>query len=179
MPSRAERRRHLREEKAGGPTWSGELFGREVIAALILGVAVLAVGGLALLLSGGDGGQEAATPAATGTGRPTFSPANADEAAIQELARKSIEALPRNQWPSLYDDFVPEFQARCSREEFVQAGQAAAEEQGENLPRLGYVRLEDVSVTGTRPAPPSWGRSGAPSSTGWWRPSSGWRGSGS
>ena len=56
--------------------------------------------------------------------------------------------MPRNQWPSLYDDFTAEFRSRCSREEFIQSGIEAAQEQGANLARLGFVRLEDVSVQG-------------------------------
>jgi len=148
MPSRAERRRQSRNQGGGAPSRLSALAGREVIAAVALGLAVVGVTGGALLLRGGDGGADVpgATPGVTaGAG---FSPGNEDEAAIEALARKSIEVMPRNQWPALYDDFTAEFQSRCPREQFVQAGIEAAQEQGANLARLGYVRLEDVSVEG-------------------------------
>ena len=128
------------------------MFGsREVLGAGILGAGVLAVIGGALLLSGGgddgaDGGAGATVTASAGA---SFSAASADEVAIETLARKSIEVLPRGKWPNLYDDFTAEFQARCPREEFVQAGIAAAQEQGANLTKLGFVRLAHVSVEGT------------------------------
>ncbi len=46
--------------------------------------------------------------------------------AIESLARRSIEVLPAGQWPSLYDSFTSEFQQRCPREEFDQAGMDSA-----------------------------------------------------
>lgn len=98
------------------------------------------IGALLLFSSGGNGNDSTPTP---GT---AFSPSNVDEAAIAALAQKSIEVMPRNQWPSLYGDFTAEFQARCPRDEFIQTGIEAAQEQGTNLSRLGFVRLEDVSV---------------------------------
>jgi len=143
MPSRAERRRQSRKPDAGAPSRFSALASREVLGALVLGLGVVAAIGGVLLFTGGDG-EDAGAPAAT-VGA-TFSPSNADEAAIEALARRSIEVLPRNQWPELYDDFTAEFQARCSREEFVQAGIEAAQEQGANLTKLGYVRLEQVNV---------------------------------
>ena len=147
MPSRAERRRQSRRTDAGAPSRFSAFASREVLGALVLGLAVVAAIGGVLLLTGG-GGDDAGAPAATAGA--TFSPSNADEAAIEALARRSIEVLPRNQWPELYDDFTVEFQARCPREVFVQAGIDAAQEQGANLTKLGYVRLERVSVEGDK-----------------------------
>lgn len=138
MPSRAERRRQSKRPYAG----RSFLASREVITALVLGVGVLGIAGAVLLFSGGsdEGTSGTATPA------PAFSPSNEDEAAIAALAERSIEVLPQNQWPALYDDFTAEFQSRCPKDEFIQAGIDAAQEQGANLTRLGYVRLEDVSI---------------------------------
>jgi hypothetical protein len=114
----------------------------------VLGASVAAIVGAVLLFSG-DGGGDEETVATTITPGPTFSPASADEAAIADLARKSIDGLPRNEWPALYDDFTTGFQARCTREDFVQVGIEAADAQRAegNLPLLGYARLEDLSVT--------------------------------
>jgi hypothetical protein len=88
-----------------------------------------------LLLSGGgeDSQQVAASP---------------DEQAMQALARKSIEVLPRGEWPTLYDDFTVEYQQRCPRPDFEAAGVAGAAEQGEKLSLLRFVRLEELSVQG-------------------------------
>ncbi len=148
MPSRAERRRKTREGRAGPSSRFSIPASPEVLGALFLAAGVVIVAGIVLLLSGGGGsGDEHQGPPKV-TFRPTFSPSNADEAAIAALAQKSIEALPRNQWPALYDDFTAAFQARCPRDQFIQAGIDAAQEQGTNLAKLGYVRLEQVSVEG-------------------------------
>jgi len=112
-----------------------------VVGALALTSGLAAVVGIVVLFSGGGDGSDA-----TVTPGPAFSPSNADEAAISVLAQKSIEVMPRNQWPSLYGDFTYEFQARCPQDEFIQSGIDAAQEQGANLSRLGFVRLENVSV---------------------------------
>lgn len=128
------------------------MFGaREVLGAVILGAGVLAVIGGALLLSGGgdDSADSGSSATLTESAGAPSSVGSADEAAIEALARKSIEVLPRGKWPTLYDDFTAEFQARCPREEFIQAGITAAQEQGDNLPKLGFVRLDEVSITGT------------------------------
>jgi hypothetical protein len=77
-----------------------------------------------------------------------FVPSNPDEVAIEALARRSIEVLPAGQWPSLYDDFTPEFQQRCPRQEFAAGGARNATELGNDLPLLGYKRLDQVIVTG-------------------------------
>ena len=75
-------------------------------------------------------------------------PSTPDELAIEALARRSIEVLPAGEWPSLYEDFTPEFQQRCPRQEFIDGGARSASELGANLPLLAYKRLEQVSVTG-------------------------------
>lgn len=106
---------------------------------MTVGLAAV-IGGVVLFSGGGDNNNATPTPG------PAFSPSNADQAAIAALAQKSIEVMPRNQWPSLYGDFTSEFQARCPQDEFIQSGIEAAQEQGTNLSRLGFVRLEDVSV---------------------------------
>jgi hypothetical protein len=99
------------------------------------------VGGLAIFAGGSDGGGGEEAPAA-------FSPMTPEDFAIEALARRSIEVLPAGQWPSLYDDFTQEFQARCPREEFVAGGETNAIELGTQLQLLGYKRLEDVAYSG-------------------------------
>jgi hypothetical protein len=112
-----------------------------VVAVLAVGLAVT-VGALALFTSGGDDSGDDDTAAAV------FSPTTPDDFAIEALARRSIEVLPAGQWPSLYDDFTPEFQARCPRAEFEAGGQQNATDLGAQLQLLGYKRLEDVVYTG-------------------------------
>jgi hypothetical protein len=114
---------------------------REVGIAVIIGVILLS-GFIVVLLTRGEDSQPGAS-----TGTP-FTATTADDIAIEELARRSIETLPRGEWPSLYDSFTPEFQQRCPREEFVAAGEAGAREQGDKLPLLRFVRLEDVTIDG-------------------------------
>jgi hypothetical protein len=113
--------------------------------AIIAAVAITSGGG-------GDGSVSSNTPAATQpavspSGVP-FVPADADGEAIVALARKSIEVLPQGQWPSLYTDFVAEFQARCTPETFAQAGVDSATNLGADLPLLAYKAMQDVTITG-------------------------------
>jgi hypothetical protein len=75
-----------------------------------------------------------AAPSQDGSG--AFSPGNAAEERLIQLARDSIELLPAGRWPELYDQFTREFQDRCTREEFTQ-GKGAAPRR--NQP-LGFVR---------------------------------------
>jgi hypothetical protein len=142
--SRSHRRREAR--KAGGQApQSPALFGRrEVIGVGVLAAGVAGIiGGIALF---GAGSSEETPPVPTDA--PVFSPSTPDEAAIEALARRSIEVLPRGEWPSLYDDFTADFQARCPRDQFEQGGEANAAEQGTNLQLLGYKHLEEVALTG-------------------------------
>jgi hypothetical protein len=147
---RSERRRSAR---AGAPSSSGSPLFRKrdaiavgVIAAVIVG----SVAGIALLSGGGEDGVggTSATAAPSVSAAPAFVPSNPDEVAIEALARRSIEVLPAGQWPSLYDDFSPDFQQRCPRQEFVDGGARNATELGANLPLLAYKRLEQVSLAG-------------------------------
>jgi hypothetical protein len=150
--SRQERRR---KERAG--SGNPPLIGRtELIAAGFLIAGVFAVIGVILLAGSGDDDdngeavQGSPTNAApTPTPGPPFTGAPADVEAIEELARQSIELLPAGQWPSLYDDFVAEFQARCTLEEFTAAGEEGAAAQGTDLPNLRYVRMEPLTTAGT------------------------------
>jgi hypothetical protein len=127
---------------------------------LIVAIALLASGGTGEggTAAGGagaippDGGTPASdTGAATDTGAPTAGeqPTAADEEAIRTLARRSIEVLPAGQWPSLYDSYTSEFQQRCPREEFDQAGVDAAADLGDNLRLLRFKRLESVTINGS------------------------------
>jgi hypothetical protein len=128
MPPRSERRRRERSDAPSAPS----LFRvRELAIAAVVGGGLIVVLIAFLVFSGG--GDNSDPP---------------DELAIQSLAKESIEALARGEWPSLYDSFTPEFQQRCSRADFEAAGQTSAAEQGERLQRLRFVRLEDVSFQG-------------------------------
>ena len=136
------------------------LRGDEVAAALALAGFVLLFVAVALLASGGtgDGGAAIGDADVTGseggasdTGAPVdeVQPGASGEQKIQSLARRSIEALPAGQWPSLYDSFTSEFQGRCPRAEFDQAGLEAAAQLGDDLQLLRFKRLESVTVEGS------------------------------
>ncbi|MFB3093857.1 MAG: hypothetical protein ACE1ZN_05585, partial [Dehalococcoidia bacterium] len=134
--------------------------GDDVAAAMALVGFVLLFVAIALLASGGtgDGGAATGDADATGsqggasdTGVPVdeVQPGASGEQEIQSLARRSIEALPAGQWPSLYDSFTSEFQGRCPRAEFDQAGLEAAAQLGDDLQLLRFKRLESVTVEGS------------------------------
>ncbi len=71
-----------------------------------------------------------------------------DEDEIESLARRSIEVLPAGEWPSLYDSYTSEFQQRCPRTEFNQAGEDSATELGDDLQFIRFNRVENVAVEG-------------------------------
>ena len=133
MPSRSERRRRERGRAPSGRPFEPILRSRDVIIVAAVGGGLIAALLLFLLFSSGGDGH----------GSP---PASSDQQAIETLARDSIEALTRGEWPSLYESFTPEFQQRCPRPDFEAAGAQGAAEQGEKLPLLRFVRLEDVSI---------------------------------
>jgi len=161
-----KRRRSGRERPGDEPAVTiaepGSLLlrGDEVAAAMALAGFVLLFVAIALLASGGTGDGGAATgdagaPISEGeasdTGAPVdeVQPGASGEQEIQSLARRSIEALPAEQWPSLYDSFTSEFQGRCPRAEFVQVGLEAAAQLGDDLQLLRFKRLESVTVEGS------------------------------
>ncbi len=133
----------------------------EVAAAMALAGFVLLFVAIALLASGGTGEGGAATvdpapPVSEGDASDTDAtpieeaqPGASGEQQIQSLARRSIEALPAGQWPSLYDSFTSEFQGRCPRADFDQVGVEAALELGGDLQLLRFKRLENVTVEGS------------------------------
>ena len=136
------------------------LRGDDVAAAMALVGFVLLFVAIALLVSGGtgDGGAATGDADATGsqggasdTGVPVDEeqPGASGEQEIQSLARRSIEALPTGQWPSLYGFFTSEFQRRCTQAEFDQAGLEAADQLGDDLQLLRFNRLESVTVEGS------------------------------
>jgi hypothetical protein len=108
-----------------------------IAAAITGGIVALALGAILLATRGGGGG---------GT---IFVARTPDEKAIEELARRSIEVLPKGEWPSLYDSFTPEYQQRCTPQQFAEAGVTGALEVGANLPLLRFKRLENVSIDAT------------------------------
>jgi len=169
--SRRSRRRRGRPSSTAPASRRGTVLlnGNEVAAAGLLVGFVLLLVGIALLTSDGTGEGGATTSpgggAATSDGGTTASPAAAtspgdagtgavppamnDEEAIQSLSRRSIEVLPAGQWPSLYDSFTSEFQRRCPREQFDQAGEDAAVQLGDDLKLLRFKRTEGVTIEGS------------------------------
>jgi hypothetical protein len=145
VPTRSERRRRERAGKRPGQSSNPTLIRpRELIIAAILGGALLAVFVGFLVLRGSDGDSAAnAVPSPLTATTP-------DEIAVESLARQSVESLPKGEWPLLYDSFIAEFQQRCPRDQFVVAGEAGAQEQGDQLPLLRFVRLEDVVFEGEK-----------------------------
>ena len=134
------------------------LRSEEVAAAMALAGFVLLFVAIALFASGGTGEGGAATvdpapPVSEGEAADTdatpveeVQPGASGEQQIQSLARRSIEALPAGQWPSLYSSFTSEFQGRCPQAEFDQAGLEAAAQLGDDLKLLRFKRLESVTV---------------------------------
>ena len=130
----------------------------EVAVAMVLVGFVLLFVAIALLASGGTGDGGAATgdadPPVSEGGAPDTDASPVDEVQpganaeqeIRSLARRSIEALPAGRWPSLYDSFTSEFQGRCPRAAFDQAGLDAAVQLGDDLQLLRFKRLESVTV---------------------------------
>jgi hypothetical protein len=174
---RRQQRRALSSTATAAPASKGgrvRLNINEVACAGVLVGLVLLLVGIALLASNGTGGGGAAssdggatttpgdatTPGGAtspssatspggGTATEAPQPGTSDEEAIQSLARRSIEVLPAGQWPSLYDSFTSEFQQRCPREEFDQAGEDAAIQLGDDLRLLRFKRTEDIIIEGT------------------------------
>jgi hypothetical protein len=148
--SRSRRRRLAREvTKAAAQGRRPSLLRTRELIAIGVAAAVTIVGlfvYLAFFQSGGDNSSEETS--VTETFFPPYSPDSPEGVAIVDLARRSIEVLPRGEWPSLYDSFTPEYQQRCPREQFAAAGEAGAQEQGSNLPLLRFVNLEQVSLEG-------------------------------
>ncbi len=71
-----------------------------------------------------------------------------DEDEIESLARRSVEALPAGEYPYLYESFTREFQQRCPRQEFEQAGEDAATQLGDDLQFLRFRRVENLAIQG-------------------------------
>jgi hypothetical protein len=120
----------------------------DFLLAALLGVGVLVAIVIVVLASRHNGEGGAVPPGSTATPAVAGSPDPADAAAIESLARLSIEVLPRGEWPSLYDSFTSDFQQRCSRGDFAQLGQESAQQQGANLALLAFKRLEQLAVDG-------------------------------
>ena len=149
MSSRGERRR--KERASGGIDPGGPPFGRtELIVAAVVIVGVIVAAALVILLSGGNGDsgeQPLASGGSFGTGAP-FVPQTDDDRAVLALAERSVNVLPRDEWDTLYDEFTPEFQSRCSREAFEQVGIDAAQALGAQLSGISFKELQDVTISG-------------------------------
>ena len=77
-----------------------------------------------------------------------FGGGTSDKDQIESLARRSIEVLPAGEWPSLYDSFTSEFQQRCPRLEFNQAGVDSARQLGDDFLFLRFNRVENLIIEG-------------------------------
>ncbi len=120
--------------------------------AVVLATAGVTLALVLLLAGGGDDGDGAAIQATanvttTVTGTP-FEPVDTDGQAIVDLGRQSVEALPRGEWPALYDEFTQEFRDRCPLSEFVAAGQGDAANLGDRLGEISFKYLIDVNLAG-------------------------------
>ena len=114
----------------------------ELVIAAVLGGALLAAFVAFLLLRGGGDGSSANTVPSPLTAT------TPDEIAVESLGRQAVEALPKGEWPLLYDSFTSEFHALCPRDQFVAAGEQDAQAQGAQLPLITFVRMEDVVFEG-------------------------------
>jgi len=112
----------------------------------VFGIAFI-LGAVLITRGGGDGDDDATTaprPSASGV---RLDPTDADSEAIINLARLSIEVLPRGEWPTLYDDFTAEFQQRCTPADFTQAGVDSGTNLGADLQLLAFKYIQDVTFT--------------------------------
>src|SRR2546427_2964539 len=145
MPTRSERRRRLR---AGTDPQRPLLRRRDLLIACAIAAAV-GIGILVVvLISGGSGGETSSDETVTETFFPPYSPDSPDGLAAADLARSSIEVLPRGEWPSLYDSFTPEYQQRCPTDQFVAAGGAGRPQQRNNHPLRRLANLQQRFTEG-------------------------------
>jgi hypothetical protein len=119
-----------------------------VAVAFVFGGVVIVLFAVLLLVGrggddgGGDDGEATLVPGEA------FVPSNEGEERLVELARRSVESIPNGTWPDLYQEFTPDFQARCTPEDFAQAGVDSAQGLGDDLALLGFVHLQGVLITG-------------------------------
>lgn len=133
-PTPRPSRSPAREPQARSPRFF--FSGREATIAAFIASLVAVAAVTALIVRGGGDGQSGSTVSAF------------DQQAIESLARRSVELLPQGEWPSLYDSFTAEFQQRCSRADFEQAGRDDAAKLGDDLFTIRFIRLEDLVVEG-------------------------------
>jgi hypothetical protein len=74
---------------------------------------------------------------------------SSDQDDIRALARRSIEVLPQGEWPSLYNDFTADFQARCTLADFTKAGADSATNLGASVRLLEFSELKLLEINGT------------------------------
>ena len=126
MKSSSENRGSRRRRRAGSPTLKRRIF---LVGGLVASAGAVAAVVVVLVVFVFGGGTS-------------------DEDQIESLARRSVESLPAGEWPSLYDSFTSEFQQRCPRLEFNQAGVDSARELGDDLLFLRFKRLEGLIIEG-------------------------------
>jgi hypothetical protein len=143
MPTRSQRRRRERaDRRTSAASRTIVLRPLELIIAAVVAGVLLAAFLAFLLLRGGDGDSSA-------TSAPSpLTATTPDEIAVESLGRQAVEALPKGEWPLLYDSFTAEFHALCPRDQFEAAGAQDAQAQGENLALITFVRMEDVVFEG-------------------------------
>jgi hypothetical protein len=121
-------------------------------AAIVIG-AIIIIGGVLVFVGATGADNPGPSPTVSGSPSPTqrafpIVPANTDEQAVHDLARRSITVIPEGTWAELYDDYTADFRARCPAEEFAQIGRDAATELGADLSLLGFKGLRELEVTG-------------------------------
>ena len=92
-------------------------------------VAALALGLGLLTACGGGGGS------------------NPDEAEIRQVATATFDDVKAERWGDLYDLMSSDFQARCTRDDFItQAEAAITPEQRQALASLKLVAVENIRI---------------------------------
>jgi hypothetical protein len=143
MPENRAARRRKEREGGGAPFYRRpEVLTGAIIAAMGIATFIIVI---VLLSGGGDGDDGDTVGEPTATSEPViFVPETADDVAIDQLARRTVEALPSGEWPALYTSFTQEYRDRCPEDEFIQAGVDSSEQLGQSLQTIEYVRLQDV-----------------------------------
>jgi len=72
---------------------------------------------------------------------------NPDEAEIRAVATNTFDYVKAERWGDVYDLMSSEFQARCSRDDFITAAEAAlTPEQRQALASLKLVAVENIRI---------------------------------
>jgi hypothetical protein len=148
LSSRSQRRRKDKSRNGGGRPRL-PLGRTERIAVAFLGIGLITILGAFLITRALTNNSDSdSTASAASTTSASSGGSASDENDIRALARRSIEVLPQGEWPSLYNDFTADLQARCTLADFTQAGVDSATNLGASLQQLEFHDMKDLSITG-------------------------------